>query len=75
MKHEFPIDINRVNLLLSWVSIFILSWLLLFKRLEVNITTVFFFCFFILVALGSWFGTAIEERQNQIQKEKDKNVK
>lgn len=55
-------EITRINLALSWASIFVESWLLLVKRLEVDKVSVFFFCFFILVAIGSWFGTVVEER-------------
>lgn len=57
-------EITRINLALSWASIFVESWLLLLKRLEVDKVSVFFFCFFILVAIGSWFGTVVEERQS-----------
>lgn len=56
-------EISRVNMALSWASIFVEAWLLLTKRLEVDKVSVFFFCFFILVAIGSWFGTVVEERQ------------
>jgi hypothetical protein len=59
-----PLDINRVNTVLSWGSIFVLSWLLLLRRLPVDGISMFFFCFFILVAVGSWMGTVVEERQN-----------
>lgn len=55
-------DLTRINLILSWISIFCLSWLLLLKRLPVDGVSVFFFCFFILVAIGSWFGTVVKER-------------
>lgn len=60
-----PLDITRLNMILSWLSIFVEAWLLLLKRMPVDGISVFFFCFFILVAAGSWLGTVVEERQNQ----------
>lgn len=59
-----PFDINRANLVLSWLSIFVEAWLILLKRLPVDKVSVFFFCFFIIVAIGAWLGTVVEERQN-----------
>ena len=64
MTTNKPMDINRVNQVLSWISIFVESWFLLLKRLPVDSISVFFFCFFLLVAFASWAGTVIEERQN-----------
>lgn len=58
------IDINRINMTLSWISIFALSWLILLKRLPVDGVSVFFFCFFILIALCCWLGAVVDERQN-----------
>lgn len=65
MDNSKPLDINRINTVLSWGSIFVEAWLLLLKRMPLDGISVFFFCFFILVAVGSWFGTVVEERQNQ----------
>lgn len=59
-----PFDINLVNMMLSWISIFILSWFILLRRIPVDGISVFFFCFFILVAVGAWLGTVIEEKQS-----------
>ena len=67
-----PLNITRLNMILSWLSIFVESWLLLMRRLPVDGISVFFFCFFILVAVGAWLGTVVDERQSNQTKEKSK---
>lgn len=63
-----PVNINRINTVMSWGSIFILSWLLILRRIPVDRISVFFFCFFILIAVGCWLGAVIDERQNILSK-------
>lgn len=57
-------NLNQFNMLMAWISIFIESWFLLLGKIQVSYLSVFFFCFFLLVALFSWFGTVIEEKNN-----------
>ena len=64
MNKNVPFNLTRTNMAIAWLSIFAESWLLLLGKLPVDGIRVFFFCFFILVAVGSWSGTAVEERQN-----------
>jgi hypothetical protein len=64
MKNQSPLNLNRTNAVIAWLSIFAESWLLLMRKLPVDGISVFFFCFFILVAVGTWLGTVIEERQS-----------
>lgn len=71
MKNQSPLNLNGMNAVIAWISIFAESWLLLLRKLPVDGISVFFFCFFILVAVGSWLGTAIDEKQNS-NKEKSK---
>lgn len=71
MKNQSPLNLTRTNMAIAWISIFAESWLLLMRKLPVDGISVFFFCFFILVAVGSWLGTAIDEKQNS-NKEKSK---
>lgn len=59
-----PLNISYVNMALAWISIFAEAWLLLLKKMPVDSISVFFFCFFILVAIGSWIGTVVEDRQS-----------
>jgi hypothetical protein len=63
LMNNKPFDTNRANIMLSWLSIFVEAWLILLKRMPVDKVSVFFFCFFILVAISSWLGTVVEERQ------------
>jgi hypothetical protein len=59
-----PFNLNWMNMTLAWTSIFIEAWLILLRKLPVDGISIFFFCFFILVAIGTWFGTVVEERQS-----------
>lgn len=63
MNNQSPLNLNRTNAVIAWLSIFTESWLLLMRKLPVDGISVFFFCFFILVAVGAWLGTVIEEKQ------------
>jgi hypothetical protein len=63
MQNNKPLNLTRTNMAIAWLSIFAESWLLLMRKLPIDGISVFFFCFFILVAVGSWMGTVVEERQ------------
>lgn len=72
MTKQSPLNLNRMNAVIAWLSIFTESWLLLMRKLPVDGISVFFFCFFILVAVGAWLGTVVEEKQSNPNKEKSK---
>ncbi len=39
--------------LVSWLSVFMLSWLLVGGKVTLNVLSIFFWCFYLLVALVS----------------------
>ena len=51
--------INKVNLVGSWVSIFVLSWLLITKKLPVDALSLTFFAFFLIIAFFATDGNII----------------
>lgn len=65
MKNQNPLNLTRTNMTIAWLSIFAEAWLLLLGKLPIDGIRMLFFCFFILVAAGSWLGTVVEERQHQ----------
>jgi hypothetical protein len=50
MGNKFHLDINKLNMLLAWISIFGLSWLVLLDIVPLNLKSESFAIFFFLVA-------------------------